>query len=330
MLKKVYISYKWGGEGEDIANEFEKAVKYENFKFIRDKRELKYKDNIKDFMNILALSDYIVVVVNKDYLESDNCMYELLTIYENGKFRSSIYPIILSDANIYKPSDRLKYKRFWKNEVEEYYSVLSEFSPNEIVDEAEDILLYEKIKQNFSKISDVLKNINSLRSIDHKENNFKDIIDAINSTFLEKNNKQEYYASKQYHLDSISEIRTIKGLSLWMNKNKDKLINGILDKLLIKKHEYFTNELTSEDTIKRFTQSINEHFDWMLACYNAMSSKIPLNDYVNEIDIIVKAPKAYSHFFQLFSYEINNNDNDLTELQKKTLLNFSEYLSENY
>ncbi|MBE5228104.1 MAG: hypothetical protein ACKPGT_08005 [Microcystis sp.] len=42
------------------------------------------------------------------YPFSCNCMFELIEIAQNGDFYDRIFPIVLTDAKIYNPKDRLK------------------------------------------------------------------------------------------------------------------------------------------------------------------------------------------------------------------------------
>jgi hypothetical protein len=42
------------------------------------------------------------------YPFSCNCMFELIEIAQNGDFYDRIFPIVLPDAQIYNPKDRLK------------------------------------------------------------------------------------------------------------------------------------------------------------------------------------------------------------------------------
>jgi len=49
-------------------------------------------------------------------------MFELIEIAKNGDFYACIFPIVLPDAKIYNPKDRLKCTQYWEtqsNELEE-------------------------------------------------------------------------------------------------------------------------------------------------------------------------------------------------------------------
>lgn len=60
-----------------------------------------------------------IAVISDKYLESPNCMFELVEIAKNGKFYDRIFPIVLADAEIYKPIARLKYIKHWEEQIKE-------------------------------------------------------------------------------------------------------------------------------------------------------------------------------------------------------------------
>jgi hypothetical protein len=45
--KSIFISYAWGGESEDVANEIDQKITQLGLSFIRDKRDLGFKGLIK-------------------------------------------------------------------------------------------------------------------------------------------------------------------------------------------------------------------------------------------------------------------------------------------
>ena len=109
LENEVFISYAWGGESERIVNEIDKALQQKGIKLIRDKRNLGFKGSIREFMERIGRGDCIIVVISDKYLRSQNCMFELMNIAKSQNFQDRIFPIILQDADIYKPVNRIKY-----------------------------------------------------------------------------------------------------------------------------------------------------------------------------------------------------------------------------
>src|SRR5215217_224945 len=96
--RRVYFSYKWGGESERIVNELEAALKLKGITSVRDKAALGYKGKIGDFMREIGRGTAIVVVICDQYLTSDNTMFELVEIAKNKDVHERIFPVILQDA----------------------------------------------------------------------------------------------------------------------------------------------------------------------------------------------------------------------------------------
>ena len=107
--QEIFISYAWGGESEDLVNQLDEAFQAKGITIIRDKRDLGFKGRIKAFMERIGRGKAIIVVISEKYLKSQNCMFELVQIADNGQFYERIFPIVMSDANIYDPIQCIEY-----------------------------------------------------------------------------------------------------------------------------------------------------------------------------------------------------------------------------
>ena len=123
---EIFISYKWGGESEQLVDHIDRAAQKRGITIIRDKRDAGYKTRIKEFMQRIGRGKAIIVVISKPYLESENCMFELIEIAKNGQFYDRIFPIVLKDANIYDPFERADHITYWENKIQELDSKLRE------------------------------------------------------------------------------------------------------------------------------------------------------------------------------------------------------------
>ncbi|MDA0867804.1 MAG: TIR domain-containing protein, partial [Cyanobacteria bacterium] len=112
--KAVFISYAWGGDSEAMANHIDQTFATTDITLIRDKRDLGFKGRIKAFMEQIGQGNAVVVVISDKYLKSENCMFELVEIAANGDFYDRIFPIVLPDAQIYKPVQRIRYIKHWE------------------------------------------------------------------------------------------------------------------------------------------------------------------------------------------------------------------------
>src|SRR5512147_994580 len=112
----VFISYAWKGESEEIVNQIDKTLQERGVRIIRDKRDLGYKGSITEFMERIGRGNCVIVIISDKYLRSKNCMFELVEIAENKGFSDRVFPVVLSDARIYDPVDRLDYVEYWEGE----------------------------------------------------------------------------------------------------------------------------------------------------------------------------------------------------------------------
>ena len=72
IVKEVLVSYTWRNKASvEIVDQLQDEIENLDIKFIRDKSEMNYKDSIRDFMRRIGRGKCIIVVVSKDYLESN-------------------------------------------------------------------------------------------------------------------------------------------------------------------------------------------------------------------------------------------------------------------
>jgi internalin A len=134
---EVYISYAWGDktpEGQRsnvVVDAICAALASKNVRIHRDAVDLVPGDRISDFMNRLIEGDLIVTMLSEKYLHSYNCMSELFGIYRRcgqdpHRFLDRIIPIVLPDARLSDPVDRIDHAEFWKKGREALHRKLRE------------------------------------------------------------------------------------------------------------------------------------------------------------------------------------------------------------
>ncbi|MEM6806700.1 MAG: toll/interleukin-1 receptor domain-containing protein, partial [Bacteroidota bacterium] len=112
----VYFSYAWKDESnparEAIVDElYAQLEQDERFNPIRDKAQLRYGDNIKEFMREIGGAKRILVFISKKYLKSKYCMDELHQIYIRSagfgpEFLEKIAPVIFPEVKLSDFEDR--------------------------------------------------------------------------------------------------------------------------------------------------------------------------------------------------------------------------------
>lgn len=175
----VFISYAWGEEREEIVNQIDKALEARGIKIVRDKRDLGYKGFISKFMERIGQGNCVIVVISDKYLRSPNCMFELVEIADGKDFHNRIFPIVLSDANIYDPLKRIEYVKYWEKKRKELAKAMKTLDPANLQGLREDMDLYDRIRDKISGLTSILKDMNTLTPDMHKESDFTQIYDGI-------------------------------------------------------------------------------------------------------------------------------------------------------
>lgn len=177
--KAVFISYAWGGEREEIVNQIDQALQKRGMKIIRDKRDLGYKGSISEFMERIGQGSCVIVVISDKYLRSPNCMFELVEIAEGKQFHDRIFPVVLGDANIYDPLKRIEYVKHWEAKRAELAKAMKTLDPANLQGIREDMDLYDRIRDNISGLTSILKDMNTLSPDIHRDSDFNVLFNAI-------------------------------------------------------------------------------------------------------------------------------------------------------
>lgn len=184
MNKQIYISYCW--KNETIVNEIDSSFAKDGIKLFRDKRNTDYKDSFKVFMKKIRETDSVLMIISDDYLKSKNCMYEVLETIKDENFKERIYPIVLSDAKIYSPAERLEYLDYWKSEYETLKSSISRFSPDEVISVTEDLKIIRDINGSIVDFISVVSDLKNIPFDKLLQSNFREIKQKLGVQILTK------------------------------------------------------------------------------------------------------------------------------------------------
>ena len=125
---RIYVSYAWADatdpDREKIVDEACEKSEKRGTPIIRDKATLTFGDSIAKFMKEIGEGDRIFVVLSDKYLKSPFCMFELFEIWRSSRqdkaeFLRRIRIYTLGDAKIWKPVDRIRYARYWRDQHDE-------------------------------------------------------------------------------------------------------------------------------------------------------------------------------------------------------------------
>ncbi len=169
MKPEVFISYAWPETKSKnkvhtpLVDKICSVLEENNFKVSVDKKDVKYKDNIEKFEERLGKGDKIILIVSDKFLRSRHCMYEFLKIRERGNVNERIFPIVLSDANIYDPKEKLEYVKHWEVEIESLDAEIKKLKSNaNIPDTSKTIGNYTEFRKIIEEIITLLGTMNTL------------------------------------------------------------------------------------------------------------------------------------------------------------------------
>ncbi len=176
---EVFVSYAWNTESCAIVDRLQQALGQQSIRLIRDREEVRYKDSIRDFMRRIGQGKCVVVVISEKYLKSENCMFEMVEVAKAQGLRERIFPIVLSDANIYKATGRVRYVQHWENEMQELDEALKTVRGDNLTKLQEDLNIYAEIRRLVDGITDTLRDMNALTPDQHEGSGFEELIRRI-------------------------------------------------------------------------------------------------------------------------------------------------------
>ena len=176
----VFVSYGWVDESERVVDELERVFKKHGIGIVRDKRDLRYRGSIREFERRIGQGQCIVLVISDKYLRSPHCMYELLEVSKNHNLRERIFPIVLADARIYNPVERLNYFRYWDERIKELNQAIKQIELEADLEGIQaDLNKYVHIRASFDHLTDTLSDMNAFTPELHEKDGFSTLISAI-------------------------------------------------------------------------------------------------------------------------------------------------------
>jgi len=177
--REVFISYAWNEESKAVAAELDRAFQDEGILIVQDQRDLGFRGDIRGFMEGIGRGRCVIVILSDKYLESENCLFELLEIAMQGDFADRVFPVVLDSARIYKPLDRLRYVRYWEQQIAEFDEELKSVSAANLQGFRDEIDLYTQIRAELPRLADILKNMNALTPEAHRESGYAQVVQAV-------------------------------------------------------------------------------------------------------------------------------------------------------
>jgi len=176
-IPKIFLSYSWANS--ESASILQKDFEKIGIPLIKDTLNLKYKDSIGKYMLKIRDSDFAILLISKEYLESINCMYEALEILKEQNHTEKILPILIGGTKIFNATDRVKFIKYWKHKKETLEHELKGIDITSAIEAYNDL---KSISNIYSSIDSFLKKISDLKTLtldELKKENYKSILDYL-------------------------------------------------------------------------------------------------------------------------------------------------------
>jgi hypothetical protein len=199
--KKVFISYCWADKdvADVIDEEFNKIY---GTSFTRDERDLKFKKSIKSFMQTIGEHDFVVMIISDSYLKSDNCLYEVMEVMRDRRFREKILFILINDedkkyysegslnrlekngkeieCDVYSTAGRIGYIKYWDDKKIKITELIESISnPISKIEPLNDLKRIDNIVMNLGEFLESLSDLKNETLSELKESQFKSFAEVI-------------------------------------------------------------------------------------------------------------------------------------------------------
>lgn len=268
--KQVYISYAWGGESERIANELDADLQANGIKIVRDKRDLGFKGMIRDFMQEIGRGHAVVVIISDKYLKSPNCMYELVEIAKNKDVHNRIFPIVLGDADIYNPVNRIKYIKHWEDKLKELDEAMKSVSAANLQGMRDEIDSYDEIRDNISNLTFLLKDMNTLTPEMHEGSNFAALISSLKQHLNEAGGAEQQPAAKTPSAPKAAAAKA-GSTSEYLSDLAKRLTRDEYQELTDESYGDLQFQATYEKTVKYLFNTLSEFHRFVVLTENGLT-----------------------------------------------------------
>ncbi len=151
---QIFLSYSWANK--DIANEIDNDFIAVGITFRRDARDIGYTKSIKEFMQSIQKSDFVVMLISDEYIRSENCMYEVMELLGAHEFEKRILPVLLNETKIYNRPEQEKYYDYWKEKMDDAKRIAAKHPHGKTIEDKKKIEnIYNSLPLFFERITDI-------------------------------------------------------------------------------------------------------------------------------------------------------------------------------
>jgi hypothetical protein len=204
----IFLSYSW--KDDKLADTIDEFFSSSGIIITRDRRDLEYKQSIKDFMKSIRKADYVIMIISPDYLESKNCLYEVFEFIKDVDFNQKIIPIIKEESGIFDPLKKIKIQQYWTDKVDELDAEVKKLEATSAISIVQHLKEYKLIQSEILGFLDIISDMNNIVI---KNGNFTDVKFDTISTYLKLDdlNSEKIVVNIRLNKDislTISDITT--------------------------------------------------------------------------------------------------------------------------
>lgn len=170
----IFLSYSW--KDKEIVDQIDEDFQRIGILMQRDVRDGQYRKSIKQFMQNVRHTDYVLTVISDEFLKSENCMYELLELFQTRELGKRILPIVLENAKIFDVKLRSEYYDYWDNQIDIYKEKLIKYTS---IDFQEHLTHARNIRNQIPEILSFISDLNVKSFSDLKTNNYLEMLNLI-------------------------------------------------------------------------------------------------------------------------------------------------------
>ena len=156
---EIFLSYCW--QDEEIAVDiYEHLRRIQNVNIHKDTIDIKKWESIKEYMNNIVTMDFVILLISDAYLRSRNCMYEVLELMRDRKYKHKIFPAVVS-KDIYNPAVVARYVRYWQDQQQELEETLSGLKVQNLGNLNHDLKIIQDIASNTADFLGLIGDMNN-------------------------------------------------------------------------------------------------------------------------------------------------------------------------
>lgn len=158
-MVEIFLSYCWSDD--QVASDiFDKLSMNKEIVLHRDKIDIGPWKSIKEYMQSINQMDYVILLISDAYLRSPNCMYEVLEVMRDRKYKERIFPVIIYPG-IYKPQVKAQYVLHWQKQFRELDDTLSNVNRTNLGRLGDNLRQYQEIASHVADFLDYVSDLNN-------------------------------------------------------------------------------------------------------------------------------------------------------------------------